>query len=71
MQLMVPAETAHDTITALGDIGLLQFKDLNTDKSAFQRCYASQVVYLVQAESAPPVIPPPSPTRTRKNAHFR
>jgi V-type H+-transporting ATPase subunit a len=42
-QLMVPAESAHDTIGALGDVGLLQFKDLNADKSAFQRTYANQV----------------------------
>lgn len=42
-QLMVPAEAAHDTIGALGDVGLLQFKDLNADKSAFQRTYANQV----------------------------
>lgn len=40
---MVPAEAAHDTIGALGDVGLLQFKDLNADKSAFQRTYANQV----------------------------
>lgn len=40
---MVPAEAAHDTIEALGDVGLLQFKDLNTHKSAFQRTYANQV----------------------------
>ena len=42
MQLMVPAESAHDTITALGGVGLLQFKDLNPDTSAFQKTYASQ-----------------------------
>ena len=40
---MIPAESAHDTIEALGDVGLLQFKDLNPDRSAFQRTYASQV----------------------------
>lgn len=40
---MIPAESAHDTIAALGDVGLLQFKDLNSDKSAFQRTYANQV----------------------------
>ena len=40
---MIPAESAHDTIGALGDVGLLQFKDLNADKSAFQRTYANQV----------------------------
>ncbi|KAK9862645.1 hypothetical protein WJX84_005113 [Apatococcus fuscideae] len=43
MQLMVPAESAHDTIAGLGEVGLLQFKDLASDKSAFQRTYASQV----------------------------
>eukprot|EP00879_Flechtneria_rotunda_P026875 GHRR01028714.1.p1 GENE.GHRR01028714.1~~GHRR01028714.1.p1 ORF type:complete len:122 (+),score=28.95 GHRR01028714.1:407-772(+) len=43
VQLMVPAESAHDAIGALGDVGLLQFKDLNADKSAFQRTYANQV----------------------------
>lgn len=42
VQLMVPAESAHDTIYALGEIGLLQFKDLNADRSAFQRNFASQ-----------------------------
>jgi hypothetical protein len=40
---MIPAESAHDTIAALGEVGLLQFKDLNADKSAFQRTYANQV----------------------------
>lgn len=44
VQLMIPAESAHDTIFALGDIGLLQFKDLNADKSAFQRTFAGQVM---------------------------
>lgn len=42
-QLMIPAEAAHNTITALGEVGMLQFKDLNADKSAFQRTYANQV----------------------------
>ncbi len=40
---MIPADTAHDTVEALGEIGLLQFKDLNVEKSAFQRTYANQV----------------------------
>ena len=43
VQLMMPAESAHDTVAALGHVGLLQFKDLNTDKSAFQKSYANQV----------------------------
>ena len=42
-QLMVPSEAAHDTVAALGEIGLLQFKDLQGDKSAFQKTYSNQV----------------------------
>lgn len=36
-QLMIPAEAAHGTIAALGEVGMLQFKDLNADRTAFQR----------------------------------
>jgi len=43
VQLIIPAESAHDTITYLADLGMLQFKDLNPDKSPFQRTYANQV----------------------------
>uniref|UniRef100_A0A7R9Z4K4 V-type proton ATPase subunit a n=1 Tax=Chlamydomonas euryale TaxID=1486919 RepID=A0A7R9Z4K4_9CHLO len=43
VQLMVPSEAAHDTVAALGSIGMLQFRDLNPEKSAFQRTYATQV----------------------------
>ncbi|CAL5205413.1 unnamed protein product [Lathyrus oleraceus] len=42
-QLIIPIEAAHQTISYLGDLGLFQFKDLNGDKSPFQRTYASQV----------------------------
>ncbi|GMI78242.1 hypothetical protein HRI_001493500 [Hibiscus trionum] len=35
-------ESAHLTVSYLGDLGLLQFKDLNSDKSPFQRTYAAQ-----------------------------
>ena len=49
---MIPAESAHDTIEALGDVGLLQFKDLNPDRSAFQRSYASQVRFECERNSS-------------------
>ena len=42
-QLMIPAEAAHDTVAALGEVGMLQFKDLNAERTAFQRTYANQV----------------------------
>lgn len=41
---MMPSDTAHDTVGALGEVGLLQFKDLNTEKSPFQRTFANQVL---------------------------
>lgn len=40
---MIPAEAAHDTMVAIGEMGMLQFKDLNADRSAFQRTFASQI----------------------------
>uniref|UniRef100_A0A1D1XUJ5 V-type proton ATPase subunit a n=1 Tax=Anthurium amnicola TaxID=1678845 RepID=A0A1D1XUJ5_9ARAE len=43
VQLIIPVESAHRAITYLGELGLLQFKDLNNDKSPFQRTFANQV----------------------------
>ncbi|MCO5586967.1 hypothetical protein L7F22_040912 [Adiantum nelumboides] len=42
-QLIIPVESVHHTMTYLGELGLFQFKDLNSDKSPFQRAYAKQV----------------------------
>ena len=52
-QLLIPAELAHDTVEALGEVGQLQFKDLNTAKSAFQRTYANQVTPATDALLSP------------------
>ncbi|KAK4606218.1 hypothetical protein RGQ29_000473 [Quercus rubra] len=43
VQLIIPAESSHRAITYLGELGLLQFRDLNADKSPFQRTFANQV----------------------------
>ncbi|XP_065865695.1 V-type proton ATPase subunit a3 [Euphorbia lathyris] len=43
VQLIIPIESAHLTVSYLGDLGLVQFKDLNTEKSPFQRTYAAQI----------------------------
>ncbi|EER95168.1 hypothetical protein BDA96_01G463600 [Sorghum bicolor] len=43
VQVIIPAESAHLTVSYLGDLGLLQFKDLNAEKSPFQRTYAAQI----------------------------
>ncbi|XP_030447034.2 V-type proton ATPase subunit a3-like isoform X1 [Syzygium oleosum] len=42
-QLIIPIESARRTVSYLGDLGLFQFKDLNADKSPFQRTYAAQM----------------------------
>ncbi|KAL3621279.1 V-type proton ATPase subunit a3 [Castilleja foliolosa] len=43
VQLIIPIESAHLTVSYLGDLGLIQFKDLNAEKSPFQRTYAIQI----------------------------
>lgn len=43
VQLIIPFESAHRTISYLGDLGLFQFNDLNAEKSPFQRTYATQI----------------------------
>jgi V-type H+-transporting ATPase subunit a len=43
VQLIMPVESSHRAITYLGDLGLLQFKDMNEDKSPFQRTFVNQV----------------------------
>jgi V-type H+-transporting ATPase subunit a len=48
VQLFIQSEAAHDTLHALGKLGddqsgCIQFKDLNADKSAFQRLFVSDV----------------------------
>ncbi|XP_021684955.2 V-type proton ATPase subunit a3 isoform X3 [Hevea brasiliensis] len=43
VQLIIPIESAHVTVSYLGDLGFLQFKDLNSEKSPFQRTYAAQL----------------------------
>nr|XP_043614413.1 V-type proton ATPase subunit a3-like [Erigeron canadensis] len=42
-RVIIPVESAHRVISYLGDLGLFQFKDLNMEKSPFQRTYATQI----------------------------
>ncbi|XP_019169256.1 PREDICTED: V-type proton ATPase subunit a3-like isoform X2 [Ipomoea nil] len=43
VQLIIPIESARLSVAYLGDLGLIQFKDLNAEKSPFQRTYAAQI----------------------------
>ncbi|KAI9077100.1 hypothetical protein K1719_040922 [Acacia pycnantha] len=42
-QLIIPVESAHRAVSYLGELGLFQFRDLNDDKSPFQRTFVNQV----------------------------
>lgn len=42
-KLFVPSEVAYEVVSALGDIGLVQFIDANPDVNAFQRKFVSEV----------------------------
>ena len=35
VQLIIPIESAHQTVSNLGDLGLIQFKDVRTHLSLF------------------------------------
>ncbi|KAH9661041.1 V-type proton ATPase subunit a1 [Citrus sinensis] len=43
VQLIIPVESAQRAVSYLGELGLLQFRDLNSDKSPFQRTFVNQV----------------------------
>jgi len=43
VQMTMQREAAHDTVEALGELGLVEFRDLSSHLNAFQRQYASQV----------------------------
>ncbi|GKE06659.1 V-type proton ATPase subunit A3-like protein, partial [Tanacetum coccineum] len=42
-RIIIPMESAHRTVSYLGDLGLFQFKDLNPGKSPFQKTFAAQI----------------------------
>ncbi|GFY94977.1 vacuolar proton ATPase A3 [Actinidia rufa] len=56
LQLIIPIESAHQTVAYLGDLGLIQFKDLNAEKSPFQRTYAAQVHFVSPFNQQPQVL---------------
>jgi len=43
VQMFIQNDAAHDTLHELGAIGAIQFKDLNKDKSAFQKMFVQDV----------------------------
>ncbi|EJU05796.1 ATPase V0/A0 complex subunit [Dacryopinax primogenitus] len=43
VQLYIPTEVAHDTIAELGELGMVEFKDLNPGVNAFQRAFVTEI----------------------------
>lgn len=43
VQLYVPSELAHASVSELGELGLVQFKDLNPDVNSFQRSFVNEI----------------------------
>ena len=42
-RVIVPEEAARDTIERVGELGVMQFQDLNSDTPPFKRAYATQI----------------------------
>ncbi|KAJ3823021.1 V-type ATPase, V0 complex, 116kDa subunit family [Lentinula raphanica] len=43
VRLYVPTEVAHDTVAELGELGDVQFKDLNPNVNPFQRSFVGEI----------------------------
>ncbi|KZT24035.1 H+-ATPase subunit [Neolentinus lepideus HHB14362 ss-1] len=43
VQLFVPTEVAHDAVAELGELGDVEFKDLNPDVNPFQRSFVGEI----------------------------
>ncbi|KAF9166898.1 H(+)-transporting V0 sector ATPase subunit a [Mortierella sp. AD010] len=43
IQLYIPAEVAQPTVSELGELGMIQFRDLNPDVNAFQRAFVNEI----------------------------
>jgi V-type H+-transporting ATPase subunit a len=50
IQLYIPSELAHPAVSELGELGMIQFKDLNADANNFQRTFVSEIRRLDEME---------------------
>lgn len=82
VQFFIQSDAAHDTLHELGHVGAIQFKDLNVEKSAFQRIFVQDVRkcddmlrivrYLqgmLERDKLTSHLDPPPPAMTLNNLH--
>jgi V-type H+-transporting ATPase subunit a len=45
-QLFLQSEAAYSCVSELGELGLVQFRDLNSETNAFQRKFVNEVLLI-------------------------
>ena len=50
VQVYIPTESVHETVHELGELGHVQFRDLNPDVTPFQRTFVAEIRRLDEME---------------------
>ena len=44
LQFVIPTDNAHDVVYRIGELGTVQFQDLNPNTNAFQKCFVNDLL---------------------------